>query len=174
MRISKSIFCGIALTAAALSLSAHAQALPGTKIATIRSNELAAKAPQFKAMQDKLKAQFERRQNEVEAEMKKFQEDGRNFQKEAELLSAADRAKKEKDLNTRRIDLEYKGRTLQEEFQQAREQMLVETMGKLKTVIEGVAKERGVSLVVENPVYATADIDITDDVLKRLQAPSAK
>lgn len=174
MKTYQTVFVAAAVLAAVVSLPVQAQALPGTKVATIRSSELAAQAPQFKAMQDKLKAQFERRQNEFEAEMKKFQEDGKNFQKEAELLSAADRAKKEKDLNTRRIDIEYKGRTLQEEFQRSREQMLVETMGKLKTVIEAVAKEKGVSVVLENPVYATPDIDITDDVLKRLQAPAAK
>ncbi|HEY0975215.1 MAG TPA: OmpH family outer membrane protein [Solimonas sp.] len=174
MKIHHSILAAAFVAVATISTAVQAQALPGTRIATIRSSDLASQAPQFKAMQDKLKSQFERRQNEFEAEMKKFQEDGKNFQKEAELLSAADRAKKEKDLNTRRIDLEYKGRTLQEEFQKSREQLLVETMGKLKTVIEAVAKEKGVSVVLENPVYATADVDITADVLKRLQAPGAK
>lgn len=160
------------LAAALVAVFAAAPALAqntGTKLATIRSSDIAAQAPQFKAMQDKLKTEFERRQNEFEAEMKKFQEDGKNFQREADVLSAADRAKKEKDLQTRRVDLEYKGRSLQEEFGKRREQLLVETMGKLKSVIEQVAKEKGVAVVLENPVYASPEIDLTAEVLKRLQ-----
>ncbi len=171
MKAVNNILVGAMLAAATLvTLPAQAQALTNTKIATIRSGDLAQQAPQFKAMQDKLKSEFERRQNELEAEMKKYQDDGKNFQKEADVLSAADRAKKEKDLNTRRIDLEFKGRTLQEEFTKRREQLLTETMTKLRGIIEQVAKEKSVSVVVENPVYATPDTDITDAVLKRLQA----
>ncbi|HEX4894999.1 MAG TPA: OmpH family outer membrane protein [Solimonas sp.] len=161
----KPIFTALVL-AAAIALPVQAQS---AKIATIRSGDVAAQAPQFKAMQDKLKAEFERRQNEIEAEMKRFQEDGANFKKEADMLAAGDRAKKEKDLATRRIDLEAKGRGLQEEFGRRREQLLIETMGKLKTVIEQVAKEKGVAVVVENPVYAAPEYDITADVVKRLQ-----
>src|SRR3546814_13193040 len=65
---------------------------------------------------------FERRQNDLEAEAKKLQDDGQAFQKEADMLASADRAKKEKDLTTRRIDLESKGRQLQEDFNTARPQ----------------------------------------------------
>ncbi|MEQ1440238.1 OmpH family outer membrane protein [Fontimonas sp. SYSU GA230001] len=161
-----------ALAAAALtaSLFAAVPAYAETKIAAIRSNELVQQSPQFKAGQDKMKQEFERRANELEAEAKKFGEDVKSFQKEAELLSAADRAKKEKDLNTRKIDLEYKTRQFQEERATRERQLFADMMTKIKGVIEQVAKEKGVGLVIENPVYAEAGIDITDEVLKRLQA----
>lgn len=161
----KPIFTALAL-AAAIALPVQAQS---AKIATIRSSEVAAQAPQFKTMQEKLKAEFERRQNDFEADMKRFQDDGTAFKKEADILAAGERAKKEKDLATRRIDLESKGRALQEEFGRRREQLMIETMGKLKTVIEQVAKEKGVAVVLENPVYAAPEYDITGDVVKRLQ-----
>src|SRR3546814_3144485 len=78
---------------------------------------------------------FERRQNDLEAEAKKLQDDGQAFQKEADMLASADRAKKEKDLTTRRIDLESKGRQLQEDFNTARQQQFAKTMDAIKTVI---------------------------------------
>ncbi|MFA5939401.1 MAG: OmpH family outer membrane protein [Sinimarinibacterium sp.] len=160
----------LAAAALAASVFATAPAFAEAKFAAIRSNELVQQSPQFKTGQEKMKQEFERRANDLEAEAKKFGEDVKAFQKEAELLSAADRAKKEKDLNTRKIDLEYKSRQFQEERTTRERQLFAEMMGKIKTVIEQVAKEQGITLVIENPVYAEPGLDITDEVLKRLQS----
>jgi outer membrane protein len=164
----KTVFAAAALAASIIAATpALAQ---DTKILAIRSSELVQQSPQFRTGQDKMKQEFERRANDLEAEAKKLAEDIKAFQKEAELLSAADRAKKEKDLNTRKIDFEYKSRQFQEERTNRERQLFTEMMGKIKGVIEAVAKEKGATLVIENPVYAAAGYDITDEVLKRLQA----
>lgn len=161
----------LAAATVAVSLIAVEPALAQSgKVAALRSNELVQQSPQFKAGQEKMKQEFERRANDLEAEAKKLAEDIKAFQKEAELLSAADRARKEKDLNTRKIDFEYKSRQFQEERTNRERQLFTEMMGKIKVVIEQVAKEHGASIVIENPVYADPGVDITDQVLKRLQA----
>ncbi|HET8881562.1 MAG TPA: OmpH family outer membrane protein [Solimonas sp.] len=163
----------IAITGVVLAITTL-PALADVKIGAVRSADLAQKAPQFKAMQDQLKAQFERRQNDLEADAKKLQADGQAFQKEADMLAPADRAKKEKDLTTRRIDIESKGRQLQDDFNEARQQQFAKTMDAIKTVIDAVAKERNLDLIVENPVFVKPELDVTDDVLKRLQAAGGK
>lgn len=159
-----------ALTLACAALSVATPALAEAKIVSIRAAELVQQSPQFKAGADKMKAEFDRRKNEIEADAKRFVEDAKKFQKDADLLSAADRAKQEKDLNTRRVDLEYKQRQFQEDFANRDRQLTTEMMAKIKGVIVQVAKERGADLVVQDPVYAADSIDITDEVLKRLQA----
>ena len=153
------------LTAATLACGAMAMANVAAaadgKILTVRSNEIIQQSPQAKAAAEKMKAEFERRKNDLEAEYKRFAEDVKKFQQEADLISAADRAKREKDLNTRKIDLDYKQRQFQE------------LMVKIRGVISQIAKERGADLVITDAVYAADGIDITAEVLKRLQAPSA-
>lgn len=163
------IFSAVLLLAGALLAAAPASA-QAMRIATIRSTELVQSSPQFKAGQDKMKAEFERRATELEAEAKKLAEDIKNFQKSSDLLAAADRAKQEKDLNTRKIDFEYKSRQFQEERTTRERQLFADMMTRIKSVIEAVAKERGIDLVVENPVYAAPSVDITADVLTRLQS----
>ncbi|SEP76895.1 periplasmic chaperone for outer membrane proteins Skp [Solimonas aquatica] len=157
------------MLAAAFALPAQAE----LKIATVRSAEIADKAPQFKSMQDKLKAEFERKQNDLEAEAKKLNDDGTNFQREADTLTSDARDKKAKDLTTRRIDIESKARKLQEDFGKRRQELFAQTMGSIKNVIDAIAKEKSLDLIIENPVFAKNDLDITDDVLKRLSAPAA-
>lgn len=159
-----------AATVAASVFAATPALAQELKIAAIRSNELLQQSPQFKSSQDKMKQEFERRANDLEAEAKKLGEDIKAFQREAELLSSADRARKEKDLNTRKIDFEYKTRQFQEERQTRERQLFAEMMGKIKGVIESVAKEQGVTMVIENPVYTADSLDITNEVLKRLQS----
>jgi outer membrane protein len=43
-------------------------------------------------------------------------------------------------------------------------------MTKIREVVYKVAQEKGVEVVIQDPVYAAPGIDITDEVLKRLQA----
>ncbi len=167
------------LTAAvigAAALMASGAAMADVKIATIRVGDVVQQSPQFKAGADKIKAEFDRRKNDLEADMKKFQADATKYQKEGDLMSPADRAKTEKDLTARQVDLQYKQRQFQDDFKARDTQLTTEMMNKIKDVIEAVAKEKGVDAVLQDPVYATATVDITDAVLKRLQAaaPAAK
>lgn len=156
-----------ALLFAALALPLAAQA--EVKIAAIKSNDLFLNSPQYKAGQDKMKQEFEKRGKDLETEAKKLQDDLKKFQKEADLLAGADRAKQEKDLNTRQIDFNYKQRQLQEDVQNRDRQLTQDMRAKIQDVIVAFAKEKGYDLVVQDPVYAVDAVDITDEVLKKLQ-----
>jgi outer membrane protein len=160
----------IATTVAAAALLFAGTAAAEIKIATIRATELVAQSPQFKAGADKMKAEFDRRKSDLEADGKKFQDDVKKYQKEGDAMSTADRAKTEKDLQSRQVDLQYKQRQFQEDLQSRDRQLTTDMTNKIKTVIETVAKEKGIDLVLQDPVYASPTVDITADVLKKLQA----
>lgn len=158
----------LTLSAAALLMSGLVYA--EAKIATIRAAELVLQSPQYKAGQDKMKQEFEKRGKDFEAEAKKFEEDAKKFQKEADVLSAADRAKRQKDLETRKIDLGYKQQQLQQDMQARSQQLEKDMRSKIQTVIVELAKEKGLDVVVQDPVYSSEAVDLTADALKKLQA----
>lgn len=159
----------LALSLVLAATAATAQGLPQPKIASIRAAELVLQSPQYKTGQDKMKTEFEKRSKDLEAEGKKLADDVKKFQKEADLLSAADRAKQEKDLNTRQIDFTYKQRQFQEDVQNRDRQLTQDMRAKIQEVIVAYAKEKSYDLVVQDPVFATGAVDITDAVLKKLQ-----
>lgn len=171
MKLLTQTLSAAVIGAAAMMVSGAAMA--DTKIATIRVGDVVQQSPQFKAGADKIKAEFDRRKNDLEAEMKKFQADATKYQKEGSLMSPADVAKTEKDLSARQVDLQYKQRQFQDDFKARDTQLTTDMMNKIKDVIEAVAKEKGVDAVLQDPVYATPAVDITDAVLKRLQAAPA-
>lgn len=160
----------VASFALPLTLLASAPALAELKIASVRANALVAQSPQYSALEAKMKADFERRASELQAEGKQLEADLKAFQQEADLLSPQDRAAREKNLNTRQIDFGYKRQQFQEDVQNRERELVQQMMNEIKGVIEAVAKEQGISLVIQDPIYAAAGIDITDAVLKRLGA----
>lgn len=162
------------LAATVGALCAAPLASAEAKIATIRSLDLLRDAPQIKSANEKMKTEFEKKQKDLDSERKKLEEDAKKFQREADTLSAQQRANSEKDLNTRKIDFEFKARQLSEQVQAREQELRRELQAKFAKAIEEVAKEKSIDLVLQDPVYAAPAIDITEEVLKRLGLSDSK
>ncbi len=165
MRNRSSLLALLFLTFGAVA-PAHAE----LKIVTIRAADIVSASPQFKSSQAQMKAEFERRKTELEAEVRKFGEDSQKFRREADLMSSDARAKAEKELQTRRIDLDYKQRQFGEDFKKRDRELSESLMNSIKEVVVDVATSQGADIVMQDPVYAAPGIDVTDEVIKRLQA----
>ena len=83
------------IAGAAWSSTAFAE----VRIATIQSQRLIKESPQYKKMEAQMKADFERRAKELEQDGKSLSEDLQEFKRNADVMSAAERARTEKDLN---------------------------------------------------------------------------
>jgi outer membrane protein len=172
--MKKTLLHPLSFIALAVTLFASAPASSADLIiVSIRAAEIVQNSPQFKAGQASIKSEFEKRKNDLEAEAKKLGEDAKKFQREADVMAADARAKAEKDLQTRKIDFDYKQRVFGEDFQKRDRELTEGMMSKIKEVVTQVAKERNASLVLQDPVYAADSIDITEEVVKRLQAKGA-
>lgn len=160
-----------ALVALALALgttAAGAQALPGTKVVSVRLGEVVRDSAQYKAAETKMKAEFEKRRADLEGQGKTLADDYKAYQRDADTLSADQRLKKEKDLKSRESDLGFAQRKFQEDLQNRDRELTQEMMVKIRDVISSVAKEKGADLVVQDAIVITPGADITADVLKRL------
>lgn len=143
------------------------------KIITIRGGDLVQASPVFKTGQAQIKTEFEKRKADLEAEARKLGDDAKKFQREADVMSSEARAKAEKELGTRKVDFEYKQRQFGEDFQKRDRELSEKLMNNIKEVVIQIAKEQGADIVLQDPVYAAPGIDVTDQVIKRLQAGSA-
>lgn len=139
-----------------------------SKIAAIRTPVLLRDAPQIRVADQKLKAEFEKRERDLQAEGKKLSDDIKKFQREADTMSPQQRADSEKSLNTRKIDFDLKQRQFAEEAQNRNGELRREVLAKVNEAIEAVAKAKGLDLVLQDPAYVAPGLDITDEVLKHL------
>ena len=143
-------------------------ALAQSRVAVISSQRLLTESPQYAEAGEAMKKEFQSRADALEKEARALAEDMAKFKKDAEIMSGTERAAREKELNTRRIDFGYKQRQFQEDVQQREQELTAEMLNKIKEVIQTVAKAKKIDLVLQDPVYASESIDITADVLKQL------
>lgn len=152
---------------AAVLLLASAPALADIKIAVVRSEVVQGSAA-FKAAAARFQGEVDRRRTLIETESKQLADDLAKYQRDAATMSPDQRDKAEKDLNTRNAQLDFDKRKAQEELQNKDQELQGELMSKVHDVIVQVGKEKGYDLVVTNAVVLNSALDITDEVIKRL------
>jgi outer membrane protein len=162
------------LLAAAFAAPASAE----TKIGVISVPVLLRDAPQVRSANDKFKAEFQKREDDIKADVKKLQDDVKKYQRDVDTMSAQQRTTAQNDLNSRKTALEGKQRNFTEQAQARNDELQREVLDKINQAIVEVSKEKGLDLVVRDPAYASAALDITADVMKKLEglqgAPAAE
>lgn len=161
----------LGLAAALLVVSGFAQA--DVKIAAVHMEAMQT-APQIKALLAQIQAEVDKRRSTLEAQQKQFADDVQKYQRDQATMSPDQRDKTEKDLNTRKAQLEYDQRKAQDEVQAKGQELQNTAMGKIRDAIYQVGKEKGFDIVVPDAFTINPAVDITEDVVKRLSAPAGK
>jgi outer membrane protein len=165
MRTVSSMLLPVAFIAATLAAT---PASADTKIAVVRTQVILRDAPQTKSASQKMKSEFEKREKDLYDEGKRLQDDIEKFQREADTMSAPQRASTDKELNSRKQQFDLRQRHLSEEAQSRNQELQRDLFDTVHGAIEAVAKEKQIDLVVPDPLYFAATLDITDEVIKRL------
>lgn len=174
MRITLAAVLPVALLAASSTVGAQvAPAASQPRIAAISEPVLLQRAPQVQAANQKFKAEFQKREDELKAEAKKLTEDDKRYQRDGDTMSAQQRANTTKDLQTRKIDFDLKQRQFAEQAQARNGELQREVLERINQAIREVAREKGLDLVISNPAYAADGLDITGAVLDKLATMQA-
>ena len=171
MRVAKQkvyrMAIGIALVCA-FALPAGAQEL---KIGVVNIQSLMEQAPQTKSSMDALQEEFAPRQREFLAKQKEFEDLQAKAQKDLAVMGETERRNAEKELR----DLQREVTRLQNEFREDLNLRQNEELGKLQRSllkeVQDYALQEGYDLVVGDGVlYASTSVNITDNVLRALEA----
>jgi len=162
-----------ALGIAAVLLLASTAAQADLKIAGVRLNDVLQNSAQLKAAQAQFQTEVDKRRGTLEGQAKQLADDVQKYQRDGATLSVDQRDRTEKDLNTRKAQLEYDQRKAQDELQARNQELQGQVMSKVKDVIFQVGKEKGYDIVVTDAFIINSSIDITDEVLKRLATQGA-
>lgn len=140
------------------------------KIAFVNSSTLLEQAPQADIAKKKLEKEFAPREKEIRDAQQTAQTLENKLNRDGVTMSDSERNKQEQELNRQLRDLQR----LQSNFRDDLNLRKNEELGKLQRVvlsaIKDVAKSKGYDLVLaEGVVYAAPQVDITNDVLAKLQ-----
>jgi outer membrane protein len=152
----------------AFALPASAQEL---KVGVVNVPALMERSPQTKAAMDALQEEFAPRQREFLAKQKEYEELGAKVQKDVAVMGETERRNAEKNLR----DLQREVTRLQNEFREDLNLRQNEELGSLQQAllreIQEYAAAQGFDLIVGDGVlYASDTVNITEDVLRAVEA----
>jgi outer membrane protein len=164
----------IALVAASALLSvapaADAQEL---KIGYVNSERVLREAAPARAAQTKLEAEFSKRERELADQTSRLKAAADRLEKDAPTLAESERARRQRELVEQDRDLQRKRREFQEDLNQRRNEELASVVERANRVVRQIFDQEKYDLILQEVVFAGPRVDITDKVIKTLNAQSA-
>jgi len=160
------------LAAAVLLVSGMTQGVMAqdSKIGYINTQRITTESAIAKAAQAKLEQEFSKRGKELadlQTALKTFSE---KFERDAPTLTESQRASRQKEGAELNRDFQRKQREYQEDLNGRRNEELQQVLEKATKAVKKVAEDEKYDLVIQEVVYSNSRHDITDKVLKILNA----
>lgn len=166
---SRKVFLGSVLALAALTAGAQE-----FKVGIVNLDRIFREANSAKAAQTKLEQEFSKREKELNDTGSQLKTLSDKFEREALTLSETQRATRQKQLVDQDRDFQRKRREFQEDLNARKNEELQQVIERANRVVKTLAETEKYDLIVQEAVYVNPKHDITDKVLKALNASNGR
>jgi len=170
----KSIRVSLAASAIVLAFAGVGAQAQELKIGYVNSDRVLREAAPAKAAQAKLEAEFSKRERELNDIGTRLKAAGEKLDKDAPTLSESERSRRQRDLIDQDREFQRKRREFQEDLGQRKNEELAAVVERANKVIKQIFETEKYDLVLQEAVFAGPRVDITDKVIKALNAQSGK
>jgi outer membrane protein len=162
----------LALVGAAALLAgtpSYAQA-EESKIGYVNTDRIFREANTAKAAQVKLEQEFAKREKELVDMGNTLKNASDKLEREAPTLAEAQRSSRQKTLVDQDREFQRKRREFQEDLNARKNEELQQVLERANKVVKQVAEAEKYDVVLQEAVYINPKLDITDKVIKALNA----
>lgn len=128
-----------------------------------RESALAVKA------QKKLEAEFKNREQDIQKQVKLARDLQANLEKDSLTMPESERRKKQNELTQLSREIQQAQRDFREDLNTRKNEEFAAVQERARKAILEIAEKDKFDLIVENVIYASPRVDITDRVLKALE-----
>ena len=150
-----------------LALQVQAQEF---RVGFVNTDRIFREANTAKAAQAKLEQEFSRREKELAEQGNALKSLSDRFEREAPTLSESQRAQRQRQLLEQDRDFQRKRREFQEDLNARKNEELQQVLERANRVVKQVAEAEKYDVVLQEAVYINPKHDITDKVIKALNA----
>jgi outer membrane protein len=148
----------------------------GSKIAVLNIQRVASQSAEGKVSTAKVQALHQQKSTQLADMNKKLQGDQQKLQSQQSVMNDQARGQLERDIDRQQKEIQRFQQDAQEEVQQLQGDLQQQFERKLQPVIEQVVQERGIQVLFSRVdagiVWADTGLDVTEEVIKRLDAAS--
>jgi outer membrane protein len=152
-----------------VALGGQAQA-EDFRVGFVNTDRIFREANSAKAAQTKLEQEFARREKELNDLGNGLKAASEKFEREAPTLSESQRGQRQKGLIDQDREFQRKRREFQEDLNARKNEELQQVLDRANRVVKQVAEQEKYDLILQEAVYINPKHDITDKVIKALNA----
>ena len=141
------------------------------KAGFVNTDRIFREANTAKAAQTKLEQEFSRREKELLDLGNTLKAATDKFEREAPTMAESQRTVKQRQLVDQDRDFQRKRREFQEDLSARKNEELAQVLERASKVVKQVAEAEKYDVILQEAVYINPKHDITDKVLKVLNAP---
>lgn len=141
-----------------------------SKVGYINTQRITTESTPAKAAQAKLEQEFSKRQKDLADLQQSLKSMSDKFERDAPAMSEAQRVARQKEFAEQNRDFQRKQREFQEDLNGRRNEELQKVLDAANRAVKQVAEGERYDLVLQEVVYSSARHDITEKVLKILNA----
>lgn len=154
-------------------LAVPAFANEANKIGYVNTQRVFRDAPAAVKAQKKLDAEFSRRDQDLQAAAKKLQTLQESLEKNGVTMSESERRNKERELNDLNRDFQRRQREFREDLNLRQNEEMAAVLEKANKAIKQIAENEKFDLILQDVVWVSPKLDITDKVIKALSDDKA-
>jgi outer membrane protein len=162
------------LVATVFALAGPAALAQELKIGYVNSDRILREAAPAKAAQAKLEGEFSKREKELADLAARLKAASDKLEKDSPTLSDAERGRRQRELVEQDRDFQRKRREFQEDLAQRKNEELATVVERANRVIRQIFETEKYDLILQEAVFAGPKIDITEKVIKALNAQGGK
>lgn len=116
----------------------------------------------------KLEAEFAKRDRELQDMGAKLKAAAEKFDKDAPVLTESERGRRQREVQELDREFQRKQREFREDFNQRRNEEVQALIDRAQRVVKQIAEQEKFDLILQDAVFWSNRVDITDRVLKAL------
>lgn len=163
---------GLLFAALLTGASAIAQT-EGLRIGAVDFGRLIDQSPQARLATEALQEEFAPRQRDIAALQRSLQEKQETYQRDSAIMGETERLNLEREITAEQRDMQREQTAFIEDMDIRRNAELTRVQEALIQEVQIYSRAAGYDLVVANPLYYGSAVDITEEVLRRLEADFA-
>nr|WP_238990362.1 OmpH family outer membrane protein [Lautropia dentalis] len=149
---------------------AQASASGGARIGFVSTERIMRDSAPAKAAQAKIEKDFSRRDKEIQDLGARLRSASERFEKDSAVMTDSDRARRQRELSDMDRDFQRRQREFREDLNQRRNEELTGVLDKANRAIKAIAEREKFDLILQDAVYVSPRLDITDTVIKQLNS----
>lgn len=164
----------LALVAVGMGSSLAAPESGSVKIGFVNTERILRESAPAKASQQKLEQEFAKREKAIQDSASKLKDLTDKLERDAAVMSESDRLKRQREAGELERDLQRRQREFREDLNQRRNEELAAVIERANRAIRQIAESEKYDIIFQEAVFASPRIDITDKVLRSLNAQSSR